>query len=297
MVISTTADVQAPDGDYMRITTLIVLVMAAVLLAGCTQQAAQPTPVPTAAVAPDTIRTATSPLGTILMDARGMTLYYFANDIPASGISSCSGQCAVAWPVFFVDSVKVSPPLDAADFGSITRADGTKQTTYYGWPLYYWQGDTKPGDVSGENVQKVWFVMRPDEQVLIAHTTDLGLYLTDTTGKTLYYFTKDTAGTSTCTGACLAKWPAFSTGPVSAPSVLKESDFSAVSRSDGMKQTAFMGRPLYYFADDAQPGDVKGQGFGSAWYVANVSGYTPAPVPTTLNTLSPSGSGYGGGGY
>jgi predicted lipoprotein with Yx(FWY)xxD motif len=275
----------------------MILLFAAVLIAGCTQPAPQPTPQPTATPTADTVMTATGPLGTILTDAQGMTLYYFANDIPASGKSSCSGQCAVAWPVFSVDSVKVSPLLDEADFGSITRADGTKQTTYYGWPLYYWQGDTKPGDVSGENVQKVWFVMHPDERILIAHTTDLGLYLTDTTGKTLYYFTKDTAGTSTCTGVCLAKWPAFSTDLVSAPSVLKASDFSAVNRSDGTKQTAFMGRPLYYFADDAEPGDVKGQGFGSAWYVANVSGYVPVAIPTTLNTLIPSGSGYGGGGY
>ncbi len=285
----------------MKITTLIVLVIAAVLLAGCTQPVVQPTPlptpVPTAAIPADTIGTATSPLGTILTDARGMTLYYFANDIPASGASSCSGQCAVAWPVFSVDSVKVSAPLDPVNFGSITRADGTKQTTYYGWPLYYWQADKKPGDVNGENVQKVWFVVKPDESVLIVHSQDLGLYLTDTTGKTLYYFTKDTAGTSTCTGTCLAKWPAFSASPVTAPPVLKPSDFSAVTRADGIQQTAFMGRPLYYFADDAKPGDVKGQGFGSSWYVANVSGFAPVATPTTLNTLSPSGGGYGGSGY
>jgi predicted lipoprotein with Yx(FWY)xxD motif len=287
----------------MKTSTLILLVIGAVLIAGCTQQPVQPAPQPTpqATTTPsaDTIGTTAGPLGTILVDARGMTLYYFANDIPASGASSCSGQCAVIWPVFSVDSVKVSAPLDPADFGSITRADGTKQTTYYGWPLYYYQADTKAGDAGGENVLKVWFVIKPDESVLIAHTTDLGLYLTDTAGKTLYYFTKDTAGTSACTGSCLATWPAFSADPVTAPSVLKPSDFSAVSRADGTKQTAFMGRPLYSYSGDAKPGDVNGQGFGGFWYVANVSGTTPAatPLPTTITTLSPSGGGYGGGGY
>lgn len=110
-------------------------------------------------------------------------------------------------------------------------------------------------------------------------------------------------------GACLAKWPAFSAGPVSAPSLLKPADFSSLSRTDGVKQTACMGRPLYYFADDAKPGDVKGQGFNSVWYVANVSGITPVvntppttmptTIPTTARTTIPSGGngGGGGGGY
>jgi hypothetical protein len=74
-----------------------------------------------------------------------------------------------------------------------------------------------------------------------------------------------------------------------------------MSRSDGVKQTAYMGRPLYYFADDAKPGDVKGQGFNNLWYVANVSGTSPSvttpatTIPTTTQTTSPSSG--GGGGY
>ncbi len=242
-----------------------------------------------------------SPLGTILMDAQGKTLYYFANDIPASGASSCSGQCAEVWPVFSVDTIKVSPPLDQADFGSITRADGMKQTTYYGWPLYYYQADAKAGDANGENVLKTWFVIKPDESVLISHTPALGLYLTDTSGKTLYVFTKDTAMTSTCTGTCPAKWPPFSANPVTAPSVLNPADFSAVTRADGMNQTAFMGRPLYYFSGDTKPGDANGQGFNNLWYVANVSGFTPVvttqptTLPTTAIPTNPPGSSYGSG--
>jgi predicted lipoprotein with Yx(FWY)xxD motif len=151
--------------------------------------------------------------------------------------------------------------------------------------------------VNGENVLKVWFVIKPDESVLIAHTPALGLYLTDTAGKTLYVFTKDTAGTSACTGTCLAKWPAFSADPVSAPSLLKPADFSAVSRADGVKQTAYMGRPLYYFASDTKPGDANGEGFNNLWYVANVSGTVPVvttmptTMPTTFHPLSPTGGG------
>jgi predicted lipoprotein with Yx(FWY)xxD motif len=280
---------------------LLLAVAAMLLIAGCTQQQAPVTApvtlVPTTAPPADTVKVTSSPLGTILADAQGKTLYYFANDRPVSGASACSGQCAAVWPVFSAGTVRVSSPLDPADFGSITRADGATQTTYYGWPLYYYQADTKPGDVNGENVLRIWFVVKPDESVLIAHKPDPGLYLTDTFGKTLYVFTKDTAGASTCTGTCLAKWPAFSADPVTAPSVLKPADFSAVTRADGVNQTAYMGRPLYYYAGDALPGDTNGQGFNNLWYAANVSGIVPVvtTIPTTVPTTNSAATSYGGG--
>ena len=98
----------------MKKTTLLLLmlvVISTLFIAGCTQQQqVQPTPQPTAIPAP-TIMTTVSSLGTILVDAQGKTLYYFANDIPASGASSCNGQCAVVWPIFSVDTITVSPPL------------------------------------------------------------------------------------------------------------------------------------------------------------------------------------------
>jgi len=52
--------------------------------------------------------------------------------------------------------------VDDSKLGSFTRADGTTQATYNGWPLYYWKNDAKPGDVTGENVQSVWFVIGRD---------------------------------------------------------------------------------------------------------------------------------------
>jgi len=281
---------------------LLLVVISTLFIAGCTQQLpVQQTPQPTAVKPDDTVKTASSPLGTILVDSQGKTLYYFANDVPASGTSSCNGQCAVVWPVFSTGTVTVSSPLDPADFGTITRTDGTKQTTYYGWPLYYYQGDTKTGDVNGENVLDTWFVFKPDESVLIAHNTSLGFYLTDTSGKTLYFFTKDTPGASTCTGTCLGLWPAFNADPVTAPSVLNPSDFTSVTRYDGVKQTAFKGRPLYYYSNDAKPGDAKGQGFNNVWYVATTTGTTPVvttkptSVPTMVKTTSPPSGGYSGG--
>jgi predicted lipoprotein with Yx(FWY)xxD motif len=282
------------------------VVISTLLIAGCTQQqSVQPTPQPTTAKPADTIATGSSSLGTVLTDAKGMTLYYFITDVPASGTSTCyaAANCSTFWPVFSVDSIVVSPPLTAADFSSFTRTDGKKQTTYHGWPLYYFQKDTLPGDVKGENLLKTWYVVRPDYSVMIASTPGLGAFLTDRYGKTLYVFTKDTSGTSACIGTCPTNWPPFEGGTIVAPSLLKSSDFGTVTRDDGLRQTSFMGMPLYYFAKDATPGVTGGEGVINSWYVANISGITPVvpkpstTVPAILNTLSPSGGGYGGGGY
>jgi predicted lipoprotein with Yx(FWY)xxD motif len=292
----------------MKNTTLFFLVLAVaatLFIAGCSQPQQQVTTMPPtlattvqATMAPaDTIRTATSTLGTILVDSQGRTLYYFANDVPASGTSTCSGKCSTLWPTFSADTVKVSSPLDPADFASITRADGTNQTTYYGWPLYYYAADTAPGTTNGEGILNIWFTVQPDESILVAHTANLGSYLTDTSGKTLYVYTKDGAGTGTCTGTCLAKWPAFSASPLTAPSILKSSDLTEVNRTDGVPQSAYMGMPLYYYTGDVKPGDLNGQGFGGVWYAANVSGIVPAVVttiPTTVPTTSSASTSSGG---
>ncbi len=126
--------------------------------------------------------------------------------------------------------------------------------------------------------------------MLIAQKPDLGMYLTDTRGKTLYVFTKDSTGSSACSGPCLGLWPAFNADPVTAPSALPLTDFSTVSRADGVKQIAFKGMPLYYYASDVNPGDARGEKYNFVWFAANVSGVTVIP---TLQTLSPSyGSGY-----
>ncbi|HEX3002233.1 MAG TPA: hypothetical protein VHN82_07700 [Methanoregula sp.] len=293
--------------------TILLLVIAAALLAGCTVKQAQPVqpaatpvtmPAPVATPSSDTVRLADTALGTILVDSSGKTLYYFADDIPWSNTSACGRQCAAVWPVFSAGAVRVSPPLDPSAFGTITRADGTAQTTYNGRPLYYYQADTNPGDVKGENIINAWFVMKPDETVMIAHRENLGSYLTDSSGKTLYFFSNDAPGSTPCSGACLVKWPPFRSTSISAPSVLNASDFSIAKRSDGITQTAFMNHLLYYYSGDAGPGDTNGQGLNGAWYVAKITGTVPSPqipvvtmVPGTTATSDNSNSGTSTGGY
>jgi len=135
--------------------------------------------------------------------------------------------------------------------------------------------------------------------ILVANTPGLGSFLTDNSGMTLYVFVNDLPGTSTCTAACLAKWPAFFTStPIVAPP-LSPADFSTVTRDDGIQQTAYRGRPLYYFSGDTSPGMTAGQGFNNLWTVAAVSTATVTTVatPAYVQTLSPNGGGSGGGGY
>jgi predicted lipoprotein with Yx(FWY)xxD motif len=92
-----------------------------------------------------------------------MTLYRFATDLPESGKSACYDICAERWPPFFADEIEVPAELEVTDFNGIERADGTFQTTYKGWPLYYYFEDEAPGDVKGQGVGSVWFVVSPAE--------------------------------------------------------------------------------------------------------------------------------------
>jgi predicted lipoprotein with Yx(FWY)xxD motif len=101
--------------------------------------------------------TANTALGEILVDGKGMTLYMFTKD--TQGASVCKGACETNWPIFYAGNLQVSGNLKAADFTTITRDDGTKQTAYRGMPLYYWVKDLKPGDTTGQGVGSVWYVL------------------------------------------------------------------------------------------------------------------------------------------
>jgi predicted lipoprotein with Yx(FWY)xxD motif len=105
--------------------------------------------------------------GQALVDGEGRTLYLFTNDTQNSGTSSCTGDCLVAWPPLFTDGDPVAGEgVDAALLGTIALPDGTTQVTYNGWPLYYYAEDTAPGDVNGQGVGGVWFVVSPTGEMI-----------------------------------------------------------------------------------------------------------------------------------
>jgi len=218
----------------------------------------------------------TTSLGSVLTDQSGKTLYFFAAD--ASGKSACSGTCLDAWPVFYKETPTLSTSLTAADFTTITRADGSKQTAFRGWPLYSYKSDSKAGDVLGDNVGKAWYVAKPDYSIMIGSAQLVGndgksytktytegtgttLYLTDGLGKTLYAFANDKRGKNNYTKEDFsnnATWPLFEDAIKSLPSVLKAADF-ATTTAAGHTQVTYKGWPLYYFGPDAGiRGNTKG---------------------------------------
>ncbi|MFJ8263001.1 hypothetical protein ACIQ4I_13785 [Rummeliibacillus sp. NPDC094406] len=97
-------------------------------------------------------------VGDYLADSEGKTLYYFTND--EAGKSNCSGDCLANWPAFSQEDFAVPEGFDKTDFGTITRADnGKKQVTYKGYPLYYFAKDQQKGDVNGQGVKDVWYIV------------------------------------------------------------------------------------------------------------------------------------------
>ncbi len=93
--------------------------------------------------------------------AKGLTLYTFAND--TEGMSTCTGNCATTWPPLLVEEGEPTASMDVTgSLGVYERMeDGGRQLTYNGMPLYYFSGDSKPGDTNGQGLGNVWFVAAP----------------------------------------------------------------------------------------------------------------------------------------
>lgn len=104
-----------------------------------------------------------------------------------------------------------------------------------------------------------------------ASDTDLGSVLVNGEGFTLYIFTNDTDGESTCYDACADTWPPIP-GDVTIASDLDASIFGTTTRDDGSEQLTVNGMPLYLYAPDAAPGDTNGQGVGGVWFVVDATG-------------------------
>ncbi len=290
---------------YLVLSALIGLILLATACGPATTPTAAPQPTTAAAIpvtGPATVSLGkTDALGSFLVDAKGMTLYLFTKDTPNT--SNCYGKCATAWPPLLTKGKPAAGDgVDASKLGTTTRKDGSSQVTYNGWPLYYYFKDGAAGDVTGQNVGNVWFVVSPSGDKIEAGqatqapaatqaatsapaaasgpaTVDLGKnamqgsFLVDGKGMTLYLFTKDTPNTSVCYDKCAAAWPPLLTNgkPVAGMGV-DASKFGTTTRKDGTTQVTYNGWPLYYFAKDKAPGDVNGQNIGSVWFVVSPTG-------------------------
>ena len=238
-----------------------------------------------------------SHFGSVITDSSGKALYFYSFD--ANGNSSCNGSCLVNWPAFYVNGPSFGAGLSQSDFSTITRSDNTKQTTYKGWPLYYFKGDAAAGDITGDGINRIFFVAKPDYTLMIAETQLIGndkvlydstyksatgntIYITDDRGVTLYRFSKDTANTNTFTKSDFsndASFPIVQLSTIqSLPSTLDKKAFASISVF-GKTQLTYKGWPLYRFGlDSLVRGNTRGVSIASPgfWPVSNE--YTsPAP--------------------
>jgi predicted lipoprotein with Yx(FWY)xxD motif len=111
------------------------------------------------------------------------------------------------------------------------------------------------------------------EATVMVADSDLGEILVDGEGRTLYLFTPDEAGEPTCYDACAEAWPPLlAEGEITVGEGLDDSDYSTATRTDGGEQVKVGTWPLYYFANDAAPGDTNGQGLNNVWYVVSPEG-------------------------
>ena len=237
-------------------------------------------------------------LGSFLVDDKGMTLYLFTKDTPNTTV--CYEKCAVAWPPLLTSGAPVAGDgVDASLLGTTNRTDGTVQVTYNSWPLYYYEKDKAPGDVIGQDVGSVWYVVSPAGEMInttaaateppaaaaggatvaLGQNDTLGSFLVDDKGMTLYLFTKDTPNTTVCYEKCAVAWPPLlTTGDPVAGDGVDASLLGTTNRTDGTVQITYNGWPLYYYEKDKAPGDVTGQDVGGVWYVVSAEG-NQIPTP------------------
>ena len=93
----------------------------------------------------------------IITGSNGMSLYVFDKDTSGSGKSVCNGPCMALWPAL----AATAGDAPSGDYTVITRDEGAKQWAYKGKPLYYWSGDKKPGDKTGDGYVNAWHLAKP----------------------------------------------------------------------------------------------------------------------------------------
>jgi predicted lipoprotein with Yx(FWY)xxD motif len=127
-----------------------------------------------------------------------------------------------------------------------------------------------------------------------AENAIIGTYVTDGAGRTLYRFDKDSnkPPKATCNGDCAKTWPPLlikSPGKIF-PKGINPKIIGYVERADGHCQVTINGWPVYYFAKDAKPGDINGQGVGGTWFAINPKGGKTGALPESAGGTGGTGS-------
>ena len=230
------------------------------------------------------------------VDANGRTLYAFNKDKKnKNNYTKADFSNDATWPIWVTDWKDVPSALDKTLFATID-VFGKKQMTYKGWPLYYYApGGIREasGQTTGEGVGGLWFIAKPDYSITLANAqllasdgknyvvspTDVyseGLgtttYFTDSIGRTLYAFFRDSTNINKYTKADFSNnsvWPIYETNKIVVPSFLDKSLFGS-TLVYGRKQLTYKGWPMYYVGTDV---DASGKFRGK-----NTGVYGPLPT-------------------
>ncbi|HET8842792.1 MAG TPA: hypothetical protein VFN35_15115, partial [Ktedonobacteraceae bacterium] len=222
---------------------------------------------------------------TVLTNANGHTLYFTEPGL--AEVAICRADCLKNWPLLAPTGSAV-PTGDKGVTGKLSVKDGGNgaQVQYNGNYLYTYAGDTKPGDANGAELSAedlLWHVVTPDVQQaehedLLIKTAQVSVngtvktVLTDSVGRTLYYFTPDTADVAACQDDCAYNWPIVnmgSNGEISGDAGVT----GKLTLKDGGNgdQIQYNGHFLYSFSGDKHLGEANGEGLGQdgkIWHVA-----------------------------
>jgi predicted lipoprotein with Yx(FWY)xxD motif len=229
-------------------------------------------------------------LGTVLASSKGRVIYLFEQD--TKGVSHCTGGCAAAWPRVTSTAKPVAGTGISA--AHLSRAAKHHQVTYYGHPLYYFSGDSAPGQATGEGVNSFFVVsthgaaIKPKPVMNPAGPSgpaevSTGMVgaadvITSADGHTVYELSSETDSppSFTCTGQCTTVWPPLLTkGAPTASGDAMASELGTVMRPDGLTQVTYNHHPLYDYSGDAAAGTDKGEGLYDApgyWYSLTPAG-------------------------
>ena len=127
------------------------------------------------------------------------------------------------------------------------------------------------GDTDGKSDAKAAAATQTVE--LKVADSEVGKILVDQSGRTVYGFTEDKDGASSCTASCIAVWPALTSAKdVTVQKGIDKSLLTKVKRAEGAIQVSYKKWPLYYYAGDMVPGDVNGQGVDKEWFAVAPDG-------------------------
>ncbi|MFJ6793036.1 SCO0930 family lipoprotein [Streptomyces sp. NPDC091268] len=242
-------------------------------------------------------------VGGVVTDSSGATLYRFDKDTAKPPASNCNADCATAWPAVPAEDASAAAGIDPALLGAVARADGTRQLTLAGWPVYRYAKDGGPGEAKGEGVGGTWHALAPDgkkavdekgaektegaggadgtekggksaEELSVAADAKLGKILVDGQGRTLYRFDKDSAWPMKfgCLDACLDTWKPAAAVDKEKVAGINAKLVGSVKRPDGTEQLTIDCWPVYLFTGDTAPGQTNGHNKQGLWFAVTDAG-------------------------